>query len=545
LLGRIALALALVWGAASFAQNAEGPPPQIRAEALRAHVEHLASDLLEGRGTGTRGYALAASYVQAWLAANGAKPAGEDGGWRQSVPLLRATAIPERCELVLVGPSGELRPAYETEWLPFEPLAAETAEVEAPLVFVGFGVSAPAFGHDDYAGLDVRGKIVVSLRGAPRNLPPTVRAFYSDRAQKLAAARAHGAIGTLGVWTRNEEQYFPWAAVVSQMRTLGGSTTWVAPDGAPDGALPELKARALLAPATSERLFASGPRSLARVLAQAKRGAPRGFALPWRARLRLAARHERFASDNVAGLIEGADPKLRDEVVVLTAHLDHLGIGEPQDGDAIYNGAVDNASGVATLLETARALSAPEARPRRSVLVLAVTGEEIGLLGSHYFAAHPTLPRERLVANLNVDGNALPFAVDDVVLYGEPHSTLGPLAREAAAATGWTVISDPRPEQVVFIRSDQYAFVREGVPALYPDLGMHGTEAGVDGVARREQWEATYYHSPRDDAAQPIAWETGERFARFFLALTRAVANAEQRPRWNDGDFFGTAFGAR
>ncbi len=542
---RIVAAVGLALAAPGFAQQAESASPEIRADALRAHVEHLASDLLEGRGTGTRGHALAASYVQAWLATHGAKPAGANGGWLQPVPLLRAAAIPERCELVLSGPSGELRPVYETEWLATPSFAAETGEVDAPLVFVGFGVSAPAFGHDDYAGLDVRGKVVVTLRGAPRTFPSTVRAYYSDRAQKFEAARAHGAIGAIALWTSAEEAYFPWAAVVSQVHTLGGSTTWVAPDGVPEGAFPELKVRALLSPATSERLFAQAKRSLARVVRDAKRGAPQGFALPWRARLRVVAHHERVSSDNVAGLIEGTDPKLRDEVVVLSAHLDHLGIGEPEDGDAIYNGAVDNAAGVATLLETARALGTQAQRPRRSVLVLAVTGEEMGLLGSQYFAAHPTLPRERLVANLNVDGNALPFAVDDLVLYGEPHSTLGPLARAVAAETGWRVIDDPRPEAVVFIRSDQYSFVQRGVPALYPDLGMHGRDAGVDGEAQRDAWESTIYHSPRDDARQPIAWDTGEQFARFFLALTRRVANADERPHWNDGDFFGSAFGGK
>ncbi|HEU4429892.1 MAG TPA: M20/M25/M40 family metallo-hydrolase [Myxococcota bacterium] len=520
---------------------AQQPPPaggEIRVAALRAHVDFLASDLLEGRGTATRGYALAASYVQAALAASGVQPAGTDGSWRQAVPLLRSSAEPEKCELVLSGPDGEQQLAYESEWLAAEPLAATSGELEAPLVFVGFGVSAPALGHDDYAALDVRGKIAVTLRGAPSTFSPTLRAFYSDRAQKLEAARAHGALGTLALWTKADAKALPWSAVIAQRRVLGGTMTWLAPSGEPFGAFSELRARAVVAPAIAERLFARAPRKLARVLADAKRGAPKGFALPWRARLRVAATHARFASDNVVGWIEGSDPELRGELVVLSAHLDHLGIGEPEDGDAIYNGAVDNAAGIATLLELARAIAAQPIAPRRSVAFLATTGEESGLLGSGYFAAHPTLAGARIVANLNVDGNALPFDVDDVVLYGEAHSTLGPLAREAAAATGWNVSPDPWPAQVVFIRSDQYSFVSRGIPALYPDLGIQAREPGVDGRARRKAWESTIYHSPNDEPDQPIAWETGERFARFLLELTRRVANADEAPRWNAGDFF-------
>jgi Zn-dependent M28 family amino/carboxypeptidase len=244
----------------------------------------------------------------------------------------------------------------------------------------------------------------------------------------------------------------------------------------------------------------------------------------------------------VVARLPGSDPRLSDQHVVLSAHLDHLGIGEPVDGDAIYNGAYDNASGVAALLEVARVLGAAKPRPRRSVLFLAVTGEERGLLGSEHFADHPPTPGT-IVADVNLDGLLMLYPLRDVVAMGAEHSSLGRVVQRAAAMTGLTLSPDPWPEQGLFVRSDQYSFVRRGVPSVFLIPGMTSADPKRDGAALTRDWVRKIYHTPKDDPSQPMDLEAGAQLVRVNLAIAWLLANEEPRPSWNRGDFFGQTFG--
>jgi hypothetical protein len=419
-------------------------------------------------------------------------------------------------------------------------LRTETS-VAAPVVFVGFGVTAPEADYDDYAGVDARGKIVVYLRGAPASLPHNQRAYYSSGRVKRQNALAHGAVGLLSFLTPESEKRFGWGQVLGHIRQ--GSMRWLEATGDPHDVSPQVRGTALLSAAGAEALFQGAPQPLEEVLKAAKAGRPRSFELPVEARLRVASRHRQLQSPNVVALLPGSDPDLRQEYVVYTAHLDHLGVGEPDEGDAIYNGALDNASGTAVLLEVARAFASLPQRPRRSVLFLAVTAEEKGLLGSDYFVHHPTVPAESLVANLNLDTAMMLHPLHDVVAFGAEHSSLATVVEQAARHLDLEVSPDPMPGQVLFIRSDQYSFVQRGVPAVFLVDGLKTGDPEFDGRTLLFQWMGTRYHSPKDDLSQDLDFEAGAKFAGVNFLIGYLVANQTPRPAWNQGDFFGEKFG--
>ena len=510
--------------------------PQVSAARLEEHIRYLASDRLAGRGTGTPGYDSAARYVAKHFAALGLDPAGTEG-YFQPVPLRRARAV-EGSSLVLTGRAGRRALEPYRDYVPFPNLIALRSEVTAPLVFVGFGVTAPERGYDDYREVDAKGKIVVLLTGAPASFPPAERAHYTDRRAKRDNAVRRGAVGMLVVRTR--DQTFPWDRLVRQSR--GGDMRWLDRTGAPSDVWPTIRGAGMLSDSAAALLFEGAPRSLSQVLYAAEAGKVRAFDLPQRASMRTVSVHERLESKNVAGLLRGSDPRLRDEVVVYTAHLDHLGIGEPVRGDSIYNGALDNAAGSAALLEVARAFTTMPKAPRRSVLFLSVTGEEDGLLGSDYFAQHPTVPIERIAANVNIDGLAILYPFRDIVALGAEHTTLDSTVARVAKRLGLSVSPDPFPQEVFFVRSDQYSFVRRGVPSLFPFMGLR-SDSGVDAAARFKEWLATRYHTPQDDVDQPMDLESGARNAQFELLVGLEIANAAERPAWKDGDFFERTFG--
>lgn len=247
-------------------------------------------------------------------------------------------------------------------------------------------------------------------------------------------------------------------------------------------------------------------------------------------------------SANVVGVLEGTDPALKNEYVVISAHLDHVGKGAPIGGDAIYNGAFDNASGIAVMLEAARLLASSPVKPRRSVIFLAVTAEESGLQGADYFVQHPTVPREAIVANINIDMPVALAPLADVTAFGAENSTLGAVVERAAAAEGVAVTPDSKPEEVIFVRSDQYAFVRAGIPALYIDEGMRSTDPTQDQAARVEAFRKERYHQPGDDLSQAIDWPSLAMLARLNARVITEVANDEARPAWHPGNFFGETF---
>ncbi|WP_293976039.1 M28 family metallopeptidase [Sphingomonas sp.] len=525
---------------AAIAGGALAAEPVFTPEAFRAHVAFLADDLLEGRDIGSRGHEIAARYVASRFEALGLKPAGDAGGWYQNIAFAQAKRGETRGTLSVTGPGGtKTWPHLDNVIIGINP-AMPKAEVSAPLVFVGYGLEVPGQGYDDYRGLDVRGKIVVMLAGFPKGMPSEIAAYASD--EKGAVAGKHGAIGIISIDTLASAKRRPFS---QRLHFADGVTvTWIGKDGVPYREAPEIRLSGFANGPAAEALFAGGPKPLATVLKEAAVDGvrPKGFALKTSAKLTQDAIVTKITSPNVVAMLPGADPKLKDEYVVLSAHLDHIGIApakpdDKPDTDRINNGALDNAAGIATMLEVARAMSEAPARPRRSVIFLASTGEEKGLLGADYYARNPTVPLKQIVGNVDIDMPLLLYKFTDVVAFGSDHSTLGPITAKAVAPMGLTLSPDPMPEETIFVRSDHYKFVQQGIPAVFLATGF----ANGGG----EQWGKFLggnYHHPGDDMKQPIDWASGARFAEANYRITEAMADGDTPPLWNKGDFFGDLY---
>lgn len=516
---------------------------QIRPEAIRAHLAFLADDALEGRGTGSRGYELAAKYLRAQLMALGATPVPGHPDYFQTVPLVRTRVDPQATKLELHHRDSVRPLVYGTDYVLLDTHRDAKGGASGRVVFVGYGVTAPEFGHDDYEGLDVKGAIVAYLElEAPATFPPAVRAHYANPDVKRANAARHGAVGAVIVRSPATEARLPWSGLQRELQIGANSLRWLDPDARPGGLDDGLQLMACLNRSGADLLFGGEAHAAADVFAAAEKGRPPRFALTKTVTAQFGARHGRIESVNVMAVLPGSDPTLENEYVVYSTHVDHLGIGPVVDGDAIYNGALDNAAGCAVLLEIVRAFAALPEPPRRSVMFVFVTGEEAGLLGSDYFAHYPPVARDRIVANITFDGGVSLVPVTDVVAWGAEHSTLGGATTRAAAAAGVTLSPDPFPEEGFFVRSDQYSFVKFGIPAVFVSLGFESATPGVDALAVFKKWLVTVYHSPKDDATQAFHYETSARFARFVFLLGRTIAMESQRPAWNQHDFFGKQF---
>jgi Peptidase family M28 len=509
--------------------------PEFSAERLRAHVTFLADDLLEGREAGTRGYDIAANYIASQLALLGVKPGGQNGGYFVKVDLLESALTGPTPTLTVTTSRGTQLLKHRGTALLRGPVAGGAVNLSAPLVFVGFGMKDATLGYDDYKGLDVRGKIVVALYGSPKGIDSEVGAHLQSEQSRVAAE--HGAVGIINVMTRATATAFPWQQALEMQRDE--STTWVRRDGTPFDPGHGLKAAAAVEPTVAASLFVGAPKMLAQVLDEADRtgGRPQGFDLEATVKIAVAAKVRRFSSSDVVGIVEGSDPKLKDEYVVLMGHADHIGVRKDGIGDRINNGALDNAAGAATLIEVARALAVAPDRPRRSVLIVANTAEEKGLLGAESFAHAPTVPIERMVAAIDLDMPMLLYNFTDVVAYGATHSTLKSVFQTTAAAMGLTLSPDPMPEQAVFVRSDHYTMVKHGVPAVMLATGMAN-----GGDKAWATYLSTHYHRPSDDLSLPIVWSAGARFAEFNYRAVKALADADDRPRWYANDYFGDLF---
>jgi hypothetical protein len=503
----------------------------ITPHAIRAHVNFLASDAVEGREAGTRGYDVAAAYVAAQFEAMGAEPAGDGGTYLHQVRFRTFLLDPAKSSFVIDGKTFEHRKDVLI-YTGLEP----ASEVDAPVVFAGFGIVAPELGHDDYAHIDVRGKIVAMLAGAPPRFPHSQRAYYSSGTVKFANATERGAIGTLLIRTLDSERRFPWARTIAGGESVGMRA--LDRNGQPMETFPQLRGGATLGPVAAQALFAGEPATLDAILAGAEKGVAQPFALQKRVTIRAATAVGDATSPNVVAIVRGSE--LPNEHVVVTAHLDHLGITDRGE-DRIRNGALDNASGIAALIEIARSVAAMKPRPRRSIVFAAVTGEEKGMQGSMAFADRPSIDGT-IVANVNMDMITMLFPMKSVVILGLEHSTLAPLARAAAERNGFTIQDDPLPEEVRFIRSDQFSFVEKGIPAITYKGGFMSADPAIDGEKLTRDWLRNIYHSPADQSDQKLDYASGARWARTNLDLAIAIANAKERPRWNEGDFFGTRF---
>jgi Zn-dependent M28 family amino/carboxypeptidase len=536
----LASAVTVLTGALVTADVPAGPvPSSVSAARIRADVEFLADDLLEGREAGTRGYDLAAHYAVAQLKAAGFEPGADGGSYLQQVPFLEVDATASSLRL-RSGDGPEVDLAIPDEAIVAASAWQEQIEVTAPLVFAGYGVSAPEQNYDDYAGLDVEGRIVVVLYNAPDSLPSEPRAYYASTERKLRTAAERGAVGLIVALSEAELQRYPWSLVKASAKKPG--LVWVKPDGTPGTGERRIVGRATVNPDASAKLFAAAPTSFAEAVAAARRGAAKGFALNATATIRATAAHRRITSPNVLAVLPGSDPELAKTSVVLTAHLDHTGLIPDGGGDRVNNGAYDNALGSAVLLEVARALGAGP-RPKRTVVVALVTAEEKGLLGSDYLAQNLPASAGAVVANVNLDMPVLLAPSRDLVAFGAENSTLEAAVRAAAQAAGFTLSPDPMPEQNIFVRSDQYSFVKQGVPAVYLMPGFTAKDEKVNGAEVFGGFLARHYHKPSDDLSLPMDPEAVARFTHANLLVTRAIADSPRAPEWKPGNFFGRMFG--
>lgn len=511
------------------------------AGAIEAHLTFLADDLLKGRDTGSPEYEIAARYVAAQFQSLGFEPAGDDGTYLQAVPFLRNQVDADSLVFEVDGPTGPFTLEWKKDFLVGGDAVRPETSVTAPVVFVGHGVAADALGYNDYDGVDVEGKIVMLFGGAPASLPHNERAYYSSGNTKLQEAVSRGAVGVISLQNAERTEKYPWERSIRNAGRPGLS--WLSATGEASDYFPQIQGSAYLSHPAVARLLEGSGHTLAEILEAEASQSLQSFELPIEVTMSRTTAHEEISAPNVAAILRGADPELRNEYIVYTAHLDHIGVGAAVDGDEIYNGAYDNAMGTSVLLEVARLFSHANETPRRSILFLAVAGEEKGLLGAEYFARYPTVPVEGIVANINLDMPLFLFPVADVVAFGAEHSSLiGPVER-AAEAVGFTLSPDPMPEEVLFIRSDQYAFIREGVPSIFFVTGMTSRDSTIDTAQVQREFLTQHYHMPSDDLSRPIHWDSARRFtdANFLIGLE--VANTPERPTWNEGDFFGDLFG--
>lgn len=507
---------------------------------IEAHLLYLADDARLGRMTGTPEYDESAAYVAGHFEDIGLEPAGDDG-WYQQVPMLANRIDVGSATLTYHKDSGDGTMRWKEDFVMSGDAVRPETEIRAEVVFAGFGIHAPEMGYSDYEGVDVKGKVIAVFGGAPDSFPHNERAFYSSRLTKAEEAVARGAIGALSLRSRTDQRRYSWKRI-SENAGVRPGMSWVNLSGAAANYFPELQGAAVLNVPAAGDLFGSAPISFEEALNAADAGTPLSTPLGVEVTLARKTDHETVSSPNVVGVLRGSDPELADEYVVYTAHLDHVGTGAAVDGDTIYNGMYDNAMGVALLIEAARAFKAMPEPPRRSILFIALTGEERGLVGSDYFAHYPTVPSASLVANVNLDMPLLLYPLADVIAFGSEHSSLETVIADVVVHEDFVLAPDPVPEEVLFIRSDQYSFVKQGIPSVFLVPGFTSTDPDIDGGALFNEHLRTHYHQPSDDMSRTIDWDSAVRFARANVRIGHAVAGRDERPTWNEGDFFGDKF---
>ncbi|MES2898553.1 MAG: M28 family metallopeptidase [Pseudomonadota bacterium] len=510
-------------------------------EAIRAHLNFLADDLLEGRETGSRGYDIAARYVAAQFGQYRLAPKGDKAGFFQHVPMRLTSMVPGSALVEIETAAGAERLTYGSDYYVDFSEGADRSNAATPMVFIGYGIRAERFKHDDYAGRDVKGKIVVVLRGKPSNFPTEEGAHFGSSREKTKLALERGAVGMVFLYTPDLEKIRPFDGLRDDFTFP--SADWIDASGKASNARPGLQDVVLLSLTGAKKLFAQADTKLDDIYAAAAANKP----LPYfdlKKSLRLSRRtvSSEISGSNVVGMIEGSDPRLKNEYVVFSAHLDHVGQMKEKSGDNIYNGAMDNASGVATLIETARLFSVAGRKPKRSILFIALTGEEKGLLGSDFFARNPTVPAGSIVANVNLDMPLLTFDFKNVMAFGAEHSSLKGNVQRAVTAMGLDLIPDPWPAQGLFTRSDHYSFVRQGIPSIFLATGMASFKKDENAGKLWEEFLGKHYHKPSDDLKLPFNFDAAARFAQVNYNIGREIANAPNKPTWNKGDFFGDTF---
>lgn len=523
---RVALLFLLTLVAAAQSTNAQ--TPAFDGQSWWNYVKILAADDMEGRETGSAGLRKASAYVVDQLKKNGLEPAGANG-YYQPVKFISRQIDETGSSLALVR-DGKAEPLVLGEDAMFSTRFDLAPQVDAPLVFTGYGLRVPETHYDDFAGLDVKGKVVVYIAGSPAEVPSALSAHYQSTGERTRLLRELGAVGFISI-PNPASMDIPW----SRMKLSRTRPSMVLADPTLDDTQ-GVHLAVTFNPANAEKLFQGSGHTFAELAPLAKERKPLPH-FPLIATIQAKAKviKKDVESDNIVAKLPGTDPKLKSEYVVLSAHIDHIGIGEPINGDKIYNGAMDNGSGSALLLDLAAIMQASKLQTKRSLLFLWITGEEKGLLGSRYFANHPTVPKSSLIADLNTDMFLPIIPLKLLTVQGLNESTLGNEAREVAKQLGVEVQPDPEPLRNSFVRSDQYSFIRQGVPSLAMSVG---TAKGSPEAAIEKEWLTKNYHAPSDDTSQHVDLAAAGKFEDIMLALAMKVANAPQPPQWNSDSFF-------
>ena len=506
---------------------------RIDTNTIRSHIAYLADDKLKGRLPGTDGYQMAVDYVIDQYKKIGLTPGGDNGGFTQKLLIRKSVVDNSSAVAVLKDKFGNTDSlTFLKDFAPAPHPINKNAAAEGQLVFAGYGVEIPG-GYSDYKGIDVKGKIVVLIAGAPDGLHSTVTAHFSNGGNKMTVAYEKGAIGVVMYSPQNRPSTNPNPTLQSNTTINPEKTTAFS-----RGFVGNLNVAVNAATPFMRRLFMNSGKNMQQVLADIKKGKSSSFEFGYSLSVSYSTIHNDIESYNVIGLIPGADKILKNEYVVHSAHLDHVGIGRAVDGDSIYNGAHDNASGVASLLEIARVYKSSGAKPKRSILIVMVTAEEMGLLGSSYFAANPTVPKASIVADVNTDMPTVIAPLLSVVPLGAEHSSLMNNVKFAADFLGLEVEKDPEPNENRFVRSDQYSFVMNGIPALHIKYGTKTNIPGFDLVAFVKQWRAKYYHQAADGMNGIFNFAAAKTYVQLNFLISYSIAQTTVRPTWNEGDLF-------
>jgi len=544
----IAFFLVLIAGL-SMAQSAMPPVPKVAAltpaaeqamaavnsENIRWHVKFLADDLLEGRGTGQRGGDIAAQYIATQFALYGLKPAGDNGGYLQKVPMMGIMTLPESTYSLVPGKGQPIDLRSKEDIVAMDETGEASSSIDAPIVWIGYGIDAPEFSWNDYNGIDVKGKVLLMMVNEPPSDDPKyfggkALTYYGRWTYKYEQAARMGAVGVLLIHKTDMASY-GWDVVRS---SWSGERSYLRNDPAP-----KLKIASWIQLDVARKLMQDCGKDLDKEMAAAAKPGFKGEALSATFKAHIVSKVRPFDSNNVAAVLPGADPKLNAEGVMYSAHYDHLGIVPGMPGDNIYNGAQDNATGVGVLLEMARVFAETKAPPKRSIYFVAVTAEEQGLRGSEYYGKHPTIPAKLLSLDLNFD-DVPPLGVpQEVTVSGAERTTFYPTVESTAKAFGLAIVPDSNPGAGHYYRSDHFSLARVGVPSF--SIGPGDLYQGHDkqwGLQKAKDYVSKDYHQPSDEYHPDMDFRTDGVMARFGVALGWQAANQVAEVGWKPGDEF-------
>ncbi|MDP1815815.1 MAG: M20/M25/M40 family metallo-hydrolase [Leadbetterella sp.] len=505
---------------------------------IKSHVAYLSSDLLLGRKPGKPGYQMAVDYVIKEYKSMGILPAGENGGYTQKVILRNSKLVKDKTNLSFTQNDGTSQKlTLGEDYLFYANPEKSKVDFSAPLVFVGSGIDAPELGFNDYKNIDVKGKICVVLQKSPDNVPANVKLHLRYPSTYQDYALKHGAVGVLLCNYENNTARFKVGANLS---IQGGSNVSIKPDGKLTPSANYMGGNIQVAGSITVDVLKDLMKANGLNLEEIWKGLEKGNYVSQNLKTTASGIYESVYSDiesyNVIGKIEGTDKKLKNEYVIHSAHLDHLGVGKAIEGDSIYNGAHDNASGVAAALEIARTYSQLPIKPKRSMLFLMCTAEEMGLLGSAYFANNPTVPKKDIVVDVNTDMPTFLAQLESIAPLGAEHSTLEDITKKAAKLLNISIETDPEPTEGRFVRSDQYSFVKAGIPALHVKFGHINSNKNLAEDVKK--WRAAHYHKPSDQIENGFVWSASRKYAQVNFLISYMAAQDKKRVSWKKDDFF-------